>query len=468
MSTHPSLTALARETIARFKGPFLNADGLLARQFPPGERTLFDNLDDLAPFLVHFGEAEFLARQADRIATRENPLLDLCASGGVLLTRNIDEWFGGWHAVYAATGSEACRSLLERSVAFVQDSLIDRDANRPFLSGAWSIPDEAAAPFRESWSAGLLECFIEMGDCFPELPGLASEVMGGWIEEPFFQRYGLFPYRVFRSAPVGFFQSRILSRRRPGASFGAGFVRPGREWIAPLLGPPEARSVVLTPGWYAQLMKSNSTPAFALLELFRHDGDRRWLDGLARWIDAALAEFCEPSPAGDSPAPVERVFMEWFPARRERRSAGVVPAAILVDVICDAFFFSRGVLDRLPAARAILEGIRLSRLRSGLLPQHEGGTACHLDAQIDAAISFRRFGELASEPGHLSFAEELTRTALRVHHTREGFVTWSGTGEVPKVVVDPKYNALALKGIINLLTLGQPLFPDLHSLFKDR
>jgi len=34
--------------------------------------------------------------------------------------------------------------------------------------------------------------------------------------------------------------------------------------------------------------------------------------------------------------------------------------------------------------------------------------------------------------------------------------------------IDPKYNALVLKGLINIITMDEVIYPKYHSLFKDR
>jgi len=61
---------------------------------------------------------------------------------------------------------------------------------------------------------------------------------------------------------------------------------------------------------------------------------------------------------------------------------------------------------------------------------------------------------------------ELTRRAIELHYSPDGYFTYSGN--VAKNVIDPKYNALLLKGFVNLLTIDEPLYPQYYSLFKDR
>jgi hypothetical protein len=84
------------------------------------------------------------------------------------------------------------------------------------------------------------------------------------------------------------------------------------------------------------------------------------------------------------------------------------------------------------------------------------------------SISLRRYGELTGDDRYLRRSAELAECVIREHYSPEGYFTFSG--EINNNLIDPKYNALLLKGMISLLTLDQSLYqnPDLYSLFKDR
>jgi len=216
-----------------------------------------------------------------------------------------------------------------------------------------------------------------------------------------------------------------------------------------------------TNGQYSQLMKSNSTCAFALLEFYKSTGEKPWLDNLIRWIESASECFCENG----------KVYMEFVPKTGARRDAGAVPAFILADVLCDTVYFTGDVIadkkDKfLDTVKAIIDYNWRIRLKNGLIPCNDGGDFAHIDHQIDFGVTLRRFAQITNDHEYKAKSVELTKTVLDQHYTSEGYVTYSGGRS--NNVVDPKYNALALKGLINLITTDKSLYPENYGLFKDR
>jgi hypothetical protein len=203
-------------------------------------------------------------------------------------------------------------------------------------------------------------------------------------------------------------------------------------------------------------MKANTTPAFTMLELWRTRKEERWLVNLRRWLEAAIAAF----------RPDHRTFMEYLPSTGQRRDAVATGGFILGDVICDAYYFTEGRINHLATVRAILDAAWESRLPSGLVPRLEGARFAHIDDQVDFSITHRRFAELSGEKRYRERSVDLMSACIREHETADGYRTYSG--ESPTAEIDPKYNALMLKGYANLLTIDRPLYPDLHDLFKDR
>ena len=127
------INSRAGEVINLFKERFINSDGLLARNYPVTNRTIFDNFDDLAPFFLYFGEKEFILSQIRRIRALKKDICSLCASDGVLISRNLDEWPGGLYALWQETKDDDVLSLLTESLDFIAKNLL-RDG---FLSAAY-------------------------------------------------------------------------------------------------------------------------------------------------------------------------------------------------------------------------------------------------------------------------------------------------------------------------------------------
>jgi hypothetical protein len=186
----------ADELIEIIKTRFVNTDGLLARNYPTQQRTLFDNFDDLAPFFVYFGEEDFLLSQIHTIQERGETMLTLCSSGEGIITRRLDEWFGGLYTVWRATKDTKTFALLSESVDFVLTHLFVNDN----LSGGFNLRTGQAELYYEPWSSGLLEVFCEMRDDFPQAFEKALRVMHNWVNDDYFKQYSLFPYRMFFSS----------------------------------------------------------------------------------------------------------------------------------------------------------------------------------------------------------------------------------------------------------------------------
>jgi hypothetical protein len=208
-------------------------------------------------------------------------------------------------------------------------------------------------------------------------------------------------------------------------------------------------------------MKSNSTCAFALLEFYRATEDEFWLQSLLKWIVSAIENFCDNG----------KVYMDCVPKNRAKRDAGITAAFILIDVICDTIYFTEDRIAHyrdgfMSVVKEIIDYAWQNRLENGLVPYRDGGDFAHIDSQVDFGVSLRRYSQLSGQLTYKDKSVELTKRALEQHYSPNGYFTYSGN--VPRNVIDPKYNALLLKGFANLITIDEPLYPNYYSLFKDR
>jgi len=453
VNTKLNLDQRARELINLIKTRFITADGLLARNYPVTSQTLFTDFDDIAPFFIFFDETEFLLSQVRIIREKNKSLLSLCSVNGVLTARSIDEWFGGLYALWKKTADDITYGLLRDSVEFVLEYLM-KDG---FFSAAFYPETKKAVSFYEPWSAGLLETFCEMREEFPTAFEQAQKVLRSWVQDDYFNSHYLFPYRVYSSPIKKFIQKKILSRFFPSRRNSK--LPPCKTYVLKRL--VKQFLFYSTNGLYSQLMKSNSTCAFALLEFYKATGDQFWLQNLLKWINSAIENFCDNG----------KVYMEFVPKSRSKRDAGITSAFILTDVICDTVYFAGGHIaqygDRfMPVVREIIDYAWQSRLENGLVPYRDGGDFAHIDNQVDFGVSLRRYAQLSGQQIYKNRAVELTERVLELHYSPDGYFTYSGN--VPKSVIDPKYNALLLKGFANLVTIDEPLYSHYYSLFKDR
>jgi len=444
--------ARARELINIIKTRFVRPDGLLSRSYPPSQRTIFDNFDDIAPFLIYFGETGFLVEQMGILAKNNESTLSLVARDGVLRARDLDEWLGGLYAVYKATGDNTCHRLLSDAVTFVLDNMIEDD----FLSAVYLVDHGKAVSYYEPWSAGLLEVFCEMREDFPMAFDVSLAIMKRWINDDYFASYGLFPYLMPRSSIRKLLKKSLFRNSVPAGIYATEPAIPSKLGLKSMAVYMVERFRFETYScWYSFLMKSNSTPAFCLLELYLATSDNFWRDALYRWINSATRAFYDSG----------KVYMEYHPANGAKKDPSVVPAFILADIICDASALA-GVTGHLDTVEDILDYQLGRRAEPGLIPMNESSQTAHMDHQIDFAISLRRYGQLSGDESYSEKSIRLTKTVLEKHYSPEGYFTYSG--KQASAVIDPKYNALALKGMINLLTHDSPIYPGLRDIFKDR
>jgi len=457
-----------------FKSSFLNGDGLISRSFPPGSRTIFDNFDDIAPFLVYFGESEFLLQQTRKLD--HSSFETLLTDNNVLYAAKIDEYLGGLNVLYRETNDSHVKALLDDAVAkCLRYFLVDQN----HFSECFDFTRKRPSPFFSPWSAGLLETFLEISDLYPELTEIVANIMRGWISHDFFQMHGLFPFRAsfspalewagHRSAKRGQwcyhypYMEKLEGQANAGnptqngtlvLKKGVHSARLLRRW---------AEYTFFESGHWAQLMKSNSTPAFTLIELYRKTGDDYWKDTLGTWVSSVKRHMVKP----------DGVHGTFYPPDKAG-SASLTDGFILIDVLCDAWNGVARDSGYLELAGDIAEKCLSWRWENGLIPMTPNGDRDHLDNQVDFSISLRRIGEIAKKKDFLDTSFEIMESALSTHRTKDGYCTHVDRQGMPVSLpintIDPKYNGLLLKGVINLATRDQEIYasPELMDLFKDR
>lgn len=434
------------ELVGLIKTRFINKDGLLSVSFPPSDRIIFDHLDDIVPFFIFLKEDDFLLYQIKLIKSRKLDLYDICGHKNCLLARNTDEYIGGLYALWKKTNDQDVKELLDQALKYLTTRLIKNDN----LYGAYFPKIDAVGKYYEPWSAGLLETFCEMRHDYPKLFEQAKSIFKKWLSSKYFKIYKLFPYRHLLNPLSRIWQKNLAAY--------------GRMKIANR--PPIMEGILLKDleknlklslknSYYSQMMKSNSTPAFTMLEFYLATEDKYWLNCLRDWINSALNKFCRDG----------EVFHLYSPKKNRVATAGLAPAFILCDLICDYSYFT-GDKSFLPETKKIIDCQLERRLENDLLPEFTDAEHAHLDNQIDFAISMRRYAELSGKEKYLKNSVELTEKAIEKHYSPDGYLTY--WGESKEKVISSKYNSLLLKGFINLKTKEEKIYPKYHFLFKDR
>ena len=246
-----TLESARRTIVDGLKCRFLTPAGLMARNNPPDTRTLFDNFDDVAPFLLACGEVDFLRAQISRLP--EDPFADLLASGGVVYAYGVDEFAGGLGAVWRATGDAEIGRRTQDAFGRAFALFADPDLG---LSECVDLVDGRRSPHFAPWSASLLEAAVELPSPDPAWIAISRNALGRWLGHPFVRRHGLFPYRgtfapARRAADLF---AAWTGRRAAGHPNGSarGLSRRLARW----------RYDWTRTGAFARLMKSNTSPFF--------------------------------------------------------------------------------------------------------------------------------------------------------------------------------------------------------------
>lgn len=458
-------SARAESIVSRFRHQFLTSDGFIARDYPVGARTIFDNFDDLAPFLNWWGATDLLADQVTKLT-----LSDFGAKlpfGNLLHAYKIDEYIGGLNVVAKATGDRHCRALIDGAITECWELLGDPALG---LSEFYDLKLEARSPFFSPWSAGLLETFLELDDCGDSLQPRVAEIIDRWWSHPYVLASGLFPFR-------GAFDRMHSTTERFWALANRWAEEPPICWThtqANTLKDYLRRSGMInglrkvkwewgSSGLWSQLMKSNTTPIFLSIALFTRTQEPKWRQRIERWFTSVQGLLASP----DGVRAVYRNGSDVGPAT-------LVAGFISIDAACDAYWFVNRDQGLLEFAERIARSCLAWQWENGLVPMSRGADCDHLDGQVDFAIALRRIAELKRDEEFLDASIRLLQTAFRLHDTPAGYCTHvrhdGSVVELPRNTVDPKYNGLALKGLVSLATLGKDIYgsPELHDLFKDR
>lgn len=444
--------------IQNFKIHYLNKKGLISRTYPVSDRTIFDNFDDLAPFFLYYGEIDFLLEQITRLGP--DPFETLLPVHNIIYSYMIDEYLGGMYCLFRKTHSPIVKRLLDDAVGkclkyFVVDGV---------LVEFYDLTARKASPYYSPWSSGLLETFLEMLDVCPHLMDLVIRVVHRWLDNRFYLQEALFPFRSSHR-PLYYLLGQLNARRKVYREHCPTLPRGEQLSLLKQINYHARKCFYLyaSSGHFVQLMKSNTTMIFTLIEMYRLTGENFYREHITRWMNSCLSKLVSDGT----------VYGRYYPTVSVD-SPSLANAFILIDVLSDTYWFVDRDMKYLNWAMFIAERQLATQWANGLLPMHEGSDRDHLDHQVDFAVSLRRIGELAGNAGYLQRARRLIENTLRFHRVEHGFCTHVDTmGKpvyMPVNMVDPKYNALLLKGLILLSEERSSIYEKeaLRDLLKDR
>ncbi|MBL7196745.1 MAG: hypothetical protein ISS47_01450 [Candidatus Omnitrophica bacterium] len=448
---------IANTIISNFKNYYINENELISRTFPVSSRTIFDNFDDLAPFFIYFKEEEFLLEQIHKL--KKLSFDKILAHRNIIFSYTIDEYLGGLFALWKKTGNREVKKLLDIAIEKTKQYFISEDN----IFGTFDIYSRKHSMYYYPWSSGILETFLEFEKIYPGLKDKVIEIMKSWLSNPFFLKFKLFPFRYcdnqiinllnLQAARLGFYAKHrpVLSNNNPIKYLG-GIIK-------------EKVFVYLTSGYFVQLMKSNTTLIFTLIELYKLTMNEKYKAVVINWIGEAIDKmYCDGI-----------VYGIFYPLTGKRNDTGLTNSSIFIDVLMDTYIFLDKNSKYLELAKKIIDTRILNRWDNGLIPMDIGSDRTHLDNLVDFAISIRRYAEISDDNSYKDITIDIMKNTFKLHKGDKGYYTNVNMKGEPinlgKVnAIDPKYNGLLLKGIVNILTMDEKIYDNryLHDIFKDR
>ncbi|MEK7658892.1 MAG: hypothetical protein AAB352_03460 [Patescibacteria group bacterium] len=453
------LFSQAQFIINNFKKYYLNKEGLISRNFPPSSYTIFGHLDDIAPFFIYFKETDFLVQQVKK--SREFSFDEILAEKNIIYSYKIDEYLGGLFLIWKKTKNQSVKTLLDEAINKILDYFF-KDNN---LLGTYNIKKRKSGLHYYYWSSGLLETFLEMGDDYPELIKKTEEVVETWLKDDFYLKHNLFPFRNSSNRTIN-----VLNKIIPKFYFAETFLRhhPGmddKNFLNKAAG--EIKSILYNyflSGQFTQLMKSNSTMIFTLMEMYKLTKEQKYKLAVINWIETVEKKMYKNGT----------VYGLYYP-NGKIKNKDLINTFIFIDVLMDAYFFIEKNASYLELAKEIIDKRLEKKWDNGLCPVNFDEDKAHIDNQVDFSISIRRYAELSGDEFYLKESYDLMEKTLQLYKGDKGFFTNINSSGKPldtgkTNAIDPKYNGLLLKGIIHMLTIKKNMYdnPKLHDLFKDR
>ncbi len=291
---------------------------------------------------MYFGQTEFLI---DQIYKSESfPLENLIGHNGILLSHKIDEYIGGLYVVYKNTHKR------EKIVANALSGTIDKFIRYFFkdddLLIAYDVSQNRPIKVRTFWSSGLLETFLEMQEDFPDLVPMTLRIIDNWINDPFFVRHGLFPFRV---NPGRYFFNRINNhvcvRKRWNEMLNKNVPIPAEDRRRDLTYLFKRYVFEGFPtGNFVQLMKANSTMVFSLIQAYRLTCKGEYRESIEHWVENSYQKLHDD---GKIYGYLDLSFKQY--------DATLADAFIYIDILCDSYFFINGNFEYLNRAQGVAQ-----------------------------------------------------------------------------------------------------------------
>ena len=158
-------------------------------------------------------------------------------------------------------------------------------------------------------------------------------------------------------------------------------------------------------------MKSNTTPIFTMIELYRLTRNDYWRREISSWIDSALKKFTDEN--------LSLFILGYF---KQKRIPSLVAGFILIDVLCDSYVFVNKEQSWIDAASKISKQCLSWSWANYLIPMGPNTNFNHIDGQVDFSISIRKLSEIIGNSKLRNHSFKIMEAVLNIQKAKKDFI----------------------------------------------
>lgn len=447
-----SLEEKALEIIRLFKTEFTKGLNCAAT---------YAHLDDIVPYLLYFGEADFVKQLI--IGSGHFAHRGLIHHGDRTVSYQNDEFLGGMIAHYEQTGDNDVYALIEQALEGIEDLLV----HKGFITTFYDIEKMKKSAITSPRTGLLLEVFVKACDLFPSMKELAFKSLDNWIATRFFKKFGLFPTKYYLGN--SFYNSLYRNPCLPRLSLSnrlykyncSEFYKFGhsgmkKNIINIIYNFPNCMT--------AMFEKENSNLVYALIAAYRSTKNEKYKDALVYFMRSLM------NIIGEKNYITEPICLNNH-KKHKSQNINLGQNDPVIDVLCDMYCFVDQDERYLRLAERMAEYWLKLRWDNGLVPVVPNGDFNHIDNQTDFSVSLYRLYELTGEKRYREIGRSIFDSIVKYHYSAKGYVlSVNKDGQVHNPHVMIRHNALFLKCFILYDTQDSRIYQDdkLHELMKDR
>lgn len=425
----------AKRVINLLKQDFVSSRGTFGLEKYNGELSphhIFSDLGDFLPFLLYFGETEFIVEQINLYKSfLKNGLLvsEFPSFGisGLAKSYEYTDLLFGLKDYEVFMHTEESKSLLDMSIyAAVKAFRLSGKISSFFHSSSG-----VHLPLFDTRDGTFIEFFTEMEVLEPDSGHLdtALNIYKNLVTQSYFIEHGLFP--TFAAYGLGHFIPVIARSSR-------------------------------NKFYEAEICKNNTNTLFALLSLFRVTKNKEVYKTIISVVKSIQSKATLEGGG----------IIKTFVSNTKATKGFLTASFAMLDFLCDFYEVSRDS-DCLKYAEQIARYWISRQGKTGLFPLWSDGEESFIDSETDMCVALIKLSELTGNSNYKVAAQNCFKGIMK-YHSRKNYVLGVNiqTGEVTNSAQRTKFITLFLKLLILQIEMerGVTIYGNraLHGLLKDR